>query len=58
MGPHGPNLTKIVPKWTQDQFVQYLRGGTNPEMQQYTGIDDVELAALYQYLHDLTPIQK
>ena len=58
LGPHGPNLTVVVPKWSQDQFVQYIRGGTNPDMQQYTRMEDVELAAVYQYLHGLTPTQK
>ena len=58
LGPHGPNLTTVVPKWTQAQFEQYIRGGTNPDMQQYVGMDEVELAAVYQYVHGLTPIQK
>ncbi len=58
LGPHGPNLTTVLPTWSQDKFIQYIRGGTNADMQQYVHMDDVELAAIYQYLHGLTPIQK
>ena len=56
----GPNLTVRVPKWTQDQFVTAIHAAAaaNAEMTPVTRLDDVELAAVYQYMHGLTPIQK
>ncbi len=61
------NLTQIVPKWSKDDFFQAMRTGVDvtghhiqPPMpwQQIGKLDDVELEALYQYLHALTPITR
>ncbi len=65
--PAGPNL-KVVAGWTLDEFVAAMRTGVDPGghaldpkqmlWEQIGKLDDVELEALYQYLHGLTPIQK
>lgn len=61
------NLTVIVPKWSKDDFFKAMRTGVDltghqiqPPMpwQQIGKLDDVELEALYQYLHALTPITR
>lgn len=61
------NLTLIVPKWSKDDFFKALRTGVDvtghqiqPPMpwQQIGKLDDVELEALYLYLHALTPITR
>lgn len=61
--PVGPNLTKIVPGWTEAQFVNLIRTGTLPdgkpvgaempwkEVSAFTTDDDVK--ALYAYIHGL-----
>ncbi len=63
--PHAPNLTLIVPNWTREEFIQAIRTGVDktghqiqPPMPWKTirQLDDVELSALYEYLHGLTPI--
>jgi mono/diheme cytochrome c family protein len=63
--PTGPNLTVIVPNWTKDNFFQTIRTGTDPtghtlnsEMpwKDIGRMDDVELEAVYQYLHSLAPV--
>ncbi len=60
--PPGPNLTAIVPNWSQQDFFTAMRTGVDvtghqirPPMpwKQVGMLDDVELAALYQYLHSL-----
>jgi mono/diheme cytochrome c family protein len=66
--PVGPNLTAIVPNWTRDEFVTTMRTGVDPSGHKLNAVqmpwgaigklDDVELAALYEYLHGLTPVQK
>ncbi len=62
-----PNLTLIVPRWSKDEFFQAMRTGVDltghrirPPMpwKQIGKLDDVELEALYQYLHGLTPITR
>lgn len=61
------NLTLIVPKWSKDDFFRAMRTGIDvmghqiqPPMpwRQIGKLDDVELDALYLYLHALTPITK
>lgn len=64
--PVGPNLTKIVPNWTQDQFVALIRTGKLPdgsqvgsempwqEISSFTSDEDVQ--ALYAYVHGLSPL--
>ena len=65
--PGAANLTVVVPQWSQAQFFQAMRTGVDstghqirPPMPWKTigKLDDIELAALYQYLHALTPLVK
>jgi cytochrome c553 len=67
--PNGPNLTQLIPRWTQADFVKTMRTGTdpigyrvNPHLMPWKEISaayaDDELTALYLYLHGLTPIQR
>jgi mono/diheme cytochrome c family protein len=65
--PGAANLTLIVPKWSKDDFFQAMRTGVDrnghqiqPPMPWKTigKLDDVELEALYTYLHELTPITR
>ena len=64
--PVGPNLTAIVPKWSQADFVKVIRTGTLPdgskvgaampwqEISKFATDDD--LTALYNYIHGLTTL--
>ncbi len=63
--PGASNLTVIVPNWSKQDFFQAMRTGVDstghqisPPMpwKQIGLLDDVELEALYEYLHALTPI--
>jgi|SRR5581483_9774893 mono/diheme cytochrome c family protein len=63
--PGASNLTVIVPQWSKDDFFQAMRTGVDstghqiqPPMpwKQVGKLDDVELEALYEYLHGLKPI--
>jgi mono/diheme cytochrome c family protein len=63
--PGATNLTVIMPQWSRDDFFKAMRTGVdrdghqiNPPMpwKQIGKLDDVELEALYEYLHALTPI--
>ncbi len=65
--PGASNITVIVPKWSKDDFFKAMRTGVDvtghqiqPPMpwKQIGKLDDVELAALYEYLHGLTPVVK
>ncbi len=63
--PPGPNLTKIVPTWTEEQFMTLFRTGVDPsgetvsedmpwqEFDKFASDDD--LRAMFAYLHGLTP---
>ncbi len=66
--PAGPNLTAIVPKWSEADFVKTIRTGTDPtghaldpnkmpwkEISAFGSDDD--LKALFAFLKTLTPIQ-
>jgi len=65
--PVGPNLA-MVRGWAQDQFITTMRTGVDPgghaldprqmPWESIGKLDDVELAALYEYLRGLTPIQE
>jgi mono/diheme cytochrome c family protein len=68
-GPVGPNLTLIVPRWTEAQFVQAIRTGKDPtgytlraDMMPWKNFSaaysDDELKAIYAYLHALQPVQR
>lgn len=63
--PGAANLTVVVPNWTKQDFFQAMRTGVDstghtisPPMpwKQIGLLDDVELEALYEYLHGLAPI--
>lgn len=63
--PGAANLTLVVPNWSKDEFFQAMRTGVDssghqirPPMpwKQIGLLDDVELEALYDYLHALAPI--
>jgi len=65
MPPGAPNLTVIVPNWSKQDFFQAMRTGVDPTghqiqppmpWKQVGKLDDVELEALYEYLHALAPI--
>lgn len=67
--PPGPNLTVLVPNWSEAGFVNTIRTGVDPTgkkldstMMPYKEFsamyDDDQLQAIYAYLHGLTPITK
>jgi mono/diheme cytochrome c family protein len=65
--PGAPNLTVILPKWSKDDFFKAMRTGVDRDGHQIQSampwkqigrLDDVELEAMYQHLHGLTPIIK
>ncbi|MFN8474745.1 MAG: cytochrome c [Anaerolineae bacterium] len=64
--PPGPNLTVLVPKWSEADFLKTIRTGTDPTGHQLDpdampwqsfnkALTDDELRALYMYLHSLPP---
>lgn len=68
-GPFAPpgaaNLTVVLPKWSKDDFFQAMRTGVDSTGHRLSDkmpwkfvaqLDDVELEAVYAYLHGLTPI--
>lgn len=63
--PGASNLTVVVPQWSKDDFFKAMRTGVDPTGHQISPpmpwktigkLDDVELEALYEYLHGLTPV--
>lgn len=63
--PKAPNLTFIVPNWSKEDFFTAIRTGVDktghqiqPPMPWKTIrlLDDVELAAVYEYLHNLPAV--
>ncbi len=62
----GPNLTKIVPDWTEAEFSQFFRSGELPggvsvtenmPWQEYNRMaTDDDLKAMFAYLHSLPPV--
>ena len=65
-GPAAPNLTVVVPKWSEADVVRVFREGKLPDgsavntmpWKEYTGaLSDDDLKAIYNYLHGLTPEQ-
>lgn len=67
--PPGPNLTVLVPNWTEADFVKTIRTGVDPTGKSLNPdnmpwkvfsamYNDDDLGAIYQYVHGLTPIQK
>ena len=68
-GPVGPNLTVVVPKWNEADFVKTIRTGVdptghalNPDEMPWKEISafatDNDLKAYFAYLHGLAPIEK
>ncbi len=65
--PAGPNLTMILPHWSEDGFIHTLRAGVDPNnytlrpgmpwRQISAFATDADLKAMYSYLHGLTPIE-
>lgn len=67
--PVGPNLTQIVPRWTETQFVQTIRTGRDPngyelrpDMMPWKELSaaftDDELRAIYADIHSLAPVSR
>ncbi len=63
--PGASNLTLFMPNWSKDDFFKTMRTGVDPNgnqvkppmpWKQIGKLDDVELEALYTYLHGLTPV--
>jgi len=66
--PDGPNLTMLVPAWTEPGFIGTIRTGVDPNgyklkpgggmpWKQISGFaSDDDLKAIYAYLHSLTPV--
>lgn len=67
--PAGPNLTVLIPKWTEAEFFKSIRDGVDPTgkaldpdqmpWRDYSAsFNDDDLKAIYAYLKTLTPIVK
>lgn len=65
--PGASNLTLFMPNWSKDDFFKTMRTGVDPNgnqvkppmpWKQIGKLDDVELEALYTYLHALTPVMR
>ncbi len=66
--PVGPNLTAMVPKWSEADFVRTIRTGTDPTGHKLSDsmpwkqisafATDDDLKSIYEYLHALQPITK
>ena len=63
--PGASNLTVVMPQWSKADFFQAMRTGVDSTGHQISPpmpwknigkLDDVELEALYEYLHALTPM--
>lgn len=62
----GPNLTKVVPDWSEADFIHFFRTGEAPDGYMVSEVmpwpdvdrfaDDDDLKAMYAYLHALQPI--
>ena len=65
--PPGPNLTTIVPEWTEAEFAALFREGKDPEGKTLgeempwkllgESMTDDDLKAMYAYLHSLPPVE-
>jgi len=66
--PAGPNLTLVLPRWTEQQFIQTLRTGVNPYGRKINGelmpwkqvsafARDQDLEAIYAVLRQLKPLE-
>jgi mono/diheme cytochrome c family protein len=65
--PPGPNLTQIVPNWTEEDFITLMRTGKSPDGREVSPdmpwaefdafATDDDLRAMYAYLHGLTPME-
>jgi len=65
--PPGPNLTRVIPNWTEEEFMTFFRTGQLPsgstigELMPWKDINDFatddDLKAMYAYLHSLPPVE-
>ena len=55
----------LIKGWTQEQFIQTMRTGIDPSVHQLkptmpwqtcARMDDMELAAVYEYMRNLPPV--
>lgn len=67
-GSQAPNLTLVIPQWSEEDFVKAIRTGVIPggetldnnkmPWKEFSNFaTDTDLKALYQYLHGLPPTQ-
>jgi cytochrome c553 len=65
--PPGPNLTQIVPRWSEQEFLHFFETGSDPAGHTVSlpqmpweefrrALTDDELRAIYEYLHSLPPV--
>jgi mono/diheme cytochrome c family protein len=64
--PPGPNITTVLPNWSEQDFLNLMRKGTLPDgkrvtenmpWQEYDKLaSDDDLKAMYLYLHSLAPL--
>jgi cytochrome c553 len=62
-----PNLTQIIPTWTEEEFISFFRTGITPDDYKVSDVmpwqdvnrfaNDNDLKAMFIYLHELTPIE-
>lgn len=67
LAPSGPNLTTIVPKWQQADFINLFRNGLDPSGRHISdqmpwrnyssSFTDAELGDIYSFLHALSPVE-
>lgn len=67
LSPSGPNLTLIVPKWQQADFINVFRKGLDPSGRHLSdampwknygdSLTDAELGDIYSFLHALSPVE-
>ena len=65
--PPGPNITKVIPQWSEEQFITFFRSGQIPsgatigELMPWKDVSafasDDDLKAMYAYLHSLPPVE-
>jgi cytochrome c553 len=65
--PPSPNLTQVIPGWTEDEFITFFRTGVTPDGYEVSDVmpwqdvdrfaNEDDLKAMFAYLHALTPIE-
>ncbi len=67
LGPGGPDLTRVLPKWSDADFMNLLRSGKTPDgksisnddmpWKDFSGVfSDDDIRALSAYIRTLTPV--